>query len=163
MWSKFGITLDDENKKKKCEKKNNLCRRICQLIVVFLLELILKNIYYFFEIIIKIVLQIFEFFAIIILTNIIIEFNIIFTCSLIKRNLLIILSFLFNVIFSYISTNILTIFYYEFSQFSWMKYDTINKSLQISILKDGNKSEKAPKDDYNANYETIFNRSYYFW
>ena len=143
-----------EGKLNRCKRKYRLCFLICQKIF-WLLEFILHNIYYALEIIIRIILQILEFYGIIILTNILLEFNIIFTCSLIKKNLLIILSFLFNIIFGYISSNILTILYYEFSQLSWIKNDTINQSIKISILKDENKNESSEKDDYKTNYESI--------
>ena len=107
---------------------------------------IFLNLYYLLETIIKIVIQIFEFYTIIILTNIILGYNIIFSTPIVEeKSFIIIFSFIFNVMFSYISSNFLTIYYYELCQLSWFKYDNINESIEPDIYKPKNKSNDYSK------------------
>lgn len=107
---------------------------------------IFLNLYYLLETIIKIVIQMFEFYTMIILTNIILGYNIIFSTPIVEeKSFLIIFSFIFNVMFSYISSNFLTIYYYELCQLSWFKYDNINESIEPDIYKPKNKSNDYSK------------------
>ena len=93
---------------------------------------------------IKIICQIVEFYIIILITNIIIEYKIIFICSLIDIKSIIlfiiisILSFIFNLIFDYISINLLTIYYFEFLKFSWINYDLLEINMIPAIIKKDN-------------------------
>ena len=104
------------------------------------------NLYYLLETIIKIVIQMFEFYTMIILTNIILGYNIIFSTPIVEeKSFIIIFSFIFNVMFSYISSNFLTIYYYELCQLSWFKYDNINESIEPDIYKPKNKSNDYSK------------------
>ena len=107
---------------------------------------IFLNLYYLLETIIKIVIQMFEFYTMIILTNIILGYNIIFSTPIVEeKSFIIIFSFIFNVMFSYISSNFLTIYYYELCQLSWFKYDNISESIEPDIYKPKNKSNDYSK------------------
>ena len=88
----------------------------------------------------------FEFYTMIILTNIILGYNIIFSTPIVEgKSFIIIFSFIFNVMFSYISSNFLTIYYYELCQLSWFKYDNISESIEPDIYKPKNKSNDYSK------------------
>ncbi len=70
----------------------------------------------------RILFQIIEFYWIIILTNNFIEYILIFISSCNNNNgLMKFISFIFCSIFTYISTFPLTLYYYEFSNLSWIK------------------------------------------
>ena len=113
---------------------------------------IIFNLIYFFETIMKIIIQIFEFYTMIILTNIILGYNIIFSTPIFeKKSFSIIFSFIFNAIFSYISSNFLTIYYYELCQLSWIKYDTISDSIEPDIYKPNYNSDKNTNNFNNSN------------
>ena len=115
---------------------------------------IFLNLYYLLETIIKIVIQMFEFYTMIILTNIILGYNIIFSTPIVEeKNFLIIFSFIFNVMFSYISSNFLTIYYYELCQLSWFKYDNINESIEPDIYKPKNKNNDYSKLNLSTDEE----------
>ena len=115
---------------------------------------IFLNLYYLLETIIKIVIQIFEFYTIIILTNIILGYNIIFSTPIVEeKSFLIIFSFIFNVMSSYISSNFLTIYYYELCQLSWFKYDNINESIEPDIYKPKNKNNDYSKLNLSTDEE----------
>ena len=115
---------------------------------------IFLNLYYLLETIIKIVIQMFEFYTIIILTNIILGYNIIFSTPIVEeKSFLIIFSFIFNVMSSYISSNFLTIYYYELCQLSWFKYDNINESIEPDIYKPKNKNNDYSKLNLSTDEE----------
>ena len=90
------------------------------------------NIYYFIMVILKFFFQIIEFYLIIIITNQIVEYNIIFICSIIHIKALLIFSLLFSFLFCYISVNLLTVYYFELFQFSWIN----NSDFHPAIIKD---------------------------
>ena len=129
--------------------KNKTCRNILtfcyQVIGITLISLL-----YLIMIIFRFIFQTIEFYFIIILTNIIIEFNIIFTYTLYKYNknsiIIMIISFIFNVIFNYISVNFLTIYYYEFSQLTWINFETTKEGIIPAILK---KEKNESMNKYN--------------
>ena len=115
---------------------------------------IFLNLYYLLETIIKIVIQMFEFYTMIILTNIILGYNIIFSTPIVEeKSFIIIFSFIFNVMFSYISSNFLTIYYYELCQLSWFKYDNISESIEPDIYKPKNKSNDYSKLNLSTDEE----------
>ena len=115
---------------------------------------IFLNLYYLLETIIKIVIQMFEFYTMIILTNIILGYNIIFSTPIVEeKSFIIIFSFIFNVMFSYISSNFLTIYYYELCQLSWFKYDNINESIEPDIYKPKNKNNDYSKLNLSTDEE----------
>lgn len=109
------------------------------------------NIYYFIMIILKIFFQIIEFYLIIIITNQIVEYNIIFICSIIHIKALLIFSLLFSILFCYISVNLLTVYYFELFQFSW-----INESdFHPAIIKDLDNIRNEDSIKCNKNYLNI--------
>ena len=89
----------------------------------------------------KLLFQLEEFYLCVILTNIIIEFNLIFVCVW-ENFLLKIIGFFQCSLFTYYSSYILAIYYYEFSQLSWLKYSNFYYSIGI---KESFQSKK--KDD----------------
>ena len=105
---------------------------------------------YLVMILFRFIFQAIEFYYIIILTNIIIEFNIIFSCSLYKYNesrlIIMIISLFFNLIFNYISINFLTIYYYEFSQLTWINFETTKEGIIPAILR---KEKDESKNKYS--------------
>ena len=137
---KNGKEEDEENCKQKIANKiydfseNCMLLYNCKLLSLNLLRAIIISI--------KLICQIVEFYILILLTNIIIEFKIIFICSTINIKGFIIISFIFNIIFDYISINVLTIYYYEFVQFSWLNYDLFFMNMIPSFLKDKNNGSK---------------------
>ena len=88
----------------------------------------------------KLLFQLEEFYLCVILTNIIIEFNLIFIC--VWENILLkIISFLQCSLFTYYSSYILALYYYEFSQLSWLKNSNFYYSIGI------NESNRAKQKD----------------
>ena len=131
------------------------------------LRFIILNPIYLLDEITKIIIQIFEFYTIIILTNIILGYNIIFSSAIVEnKTCKIIFSFIFNVIFSYISSNFLTIYYYELCQLSWIKYDIISDSMEPDIYIPKNKSNEdlnifnSSNDESNKLINKGSNKSY---
>ena len=70
--------------------------------------------------ILRLIFQIIEFYFVIILTSIIIQANLIFITSTLYNKYLSFLSIPANLIFEYLSLNVLTIYYFELFQFSWI-------------------------------------------
>ena len=79
----------------------------------------------------RLVFQIEEFYICIVLTNILIEYNLIFICT--QEGFLNKIFSLFHcTIFTYISSGILAIYYYEFSQLTWIRSSNILYSLRLT-------------------------------
>ena len=87
--------------------------------------LIIKWISYLF----KIIFQIIEFYFVIIITNILIVTNLTLTSSTIYHKFMVFLNIFPNLIFQYLSLKVLTVYYFELFQFSY-----INKENFIDIL-----------------------------
>ena len=113
----------------------------------------LLGIYFFVILIVKFIFQAIEFYLIIIITNIIIGYNIIFICSFIYLKEYLVLSLIFSIVFSYISANLLTIYYYEFSKLSWINHDAIVYSVSPYISRQ--------LDDKKKEFATICNNDYW--
>ncbi len=138
---------------KKRKKKRNILLLFCQY-----LPKILLNVYFFAMMVIKMILQIIEFYLMIIITNIIIGYNIIFICSRIYIRRYLIKSLFFSILFSYISINLLTIYFFEFSKLSWINNNVINESIipyisketDITIDSNAYETSKICENDYWA-------------
>ena len=98
------------------EKSIKVCK-VCFLII--------KWISYLF----KIIFQIIEFYFVIIITNILIVTNLTLTSSTIYHKFMVFLNIFPNLIFQYLSLKVLTVYYFELFQFSY-----INKENFIDIL-----------------------------
>ena len=111
------------------EKIKILCCKDLCLYLCCDIFIIIKSLVLVIMLLIKLICQFVEFYILILLTNIIIEYKIIIISSMIGIKPLIILSFIFNCIFDYISINVLTIYYFEFFKFSWLNYDLFSTNL----------------------------------
>ena len=106
---------DNENKKENNEKYYSDC---CMAFYNKAIFSIIKFIYK----LMKIFFQIIEFYLIIILTNIFVEYILIFISTSYNTGVIMkCISFIFCSIFTYLSTFPLTLYYYEFSNLSWLK------------------------------------------
>ena len=118
------VTSTENHSDKKWKTKFQLLKKIGKFLL---------GIYFFVILIVKFIFQAIEFYLIIIITNIIIGYNIIFICSFIYLKEYLVLSLIFSIVFSYISANLLTIYYYEFSKLSWINHDAIVYSVSPYI------------------------------
>ena len=131
--SQLITTTTDEFYQKKDDCNNRFC--LCFGCIFGLLFISFMNI-------VKILFQIVEFYLLIIISNIIIGYNIIFICSIINIKALLFFQIIFSCLFCYITANILTIFYFEFSNLSWIKCNQIRNSFRPYLAK-----EKILEDD----------------
>lgn len=136
---------------KKRKKKRNLLLLFYQNLLKILL-----NVYFFAMMVIKMILQIIEFYLMIIITNIIIGYNIIFICSRIYIRRYLIKSLFFSILFSYISINLLTIYYFEFSKLSWINNNVINESIIPYISKETDITIDSNADEASRICETDY-------
>ena len=126
----------DNNENKKDEQNDKLYSNCCSAFCNKIFYSIIK----FIDKLMRILFQIIEFYWIIILTNNFIEYILIFISTSYNNNgLMKFISFIFCSIFTYISTFPLTLYYYEFSNLSWLKNQSFCQFLGFNRNKDEKK------------------------
>ena len=119
--------------------EGNICCGCCVCIVSF------------FNFILRLIFQIIEFYFVIILTNIIIETNLILISTTIYDKYYSFLSIPANSIFQYLSLNVLTIYYFELFQFSYIYKQKLKDILLPELLSQLNENIEMEKKLINKN------------
>ena len=109
-----------------------------------------------FLLIVRLIFQIIEFYFVIILTSIIIQANLIFITSTLYNKYLSFLSIPANLIFEYLSLNVLTIYYFELFQFSWISKN-YKKILSPELLSGINNFEQINTKNENESINSSEN------
>ena len=113
--------------------EGNICYKCCMCIISF------------FNFILRLIFQIIEFYFVIILTNIIIETNLILISTTIYDKYYSFLSIPANLIFQYLSLNVLTIYYFELFQFSYIYKQKLKDILLPELLSQLNENIEIEK------------------